>query len=139
MLTSGRIKRPDGEELFEHLVSHSCPSRLEVGDEHLQDLDAPCLHLSRQHLALPVPFCNFLQLAVVFQEELEVLKGNVDIEPGAEGTVFFDGVAATGEGILVDLCGNFGGGVGHKDGGDLLRGGAHLGMVAEKRGEEDAA
>lgn len=97
------LQRPLTHKQLDRLLINLLPSRLEARDIVLQFLDTSRLELAREELTLLVRDLDGLELGVVFEEELQVLEGYVDVGVAAKGALFFGGGLAAREGVFVDL------------------------------------
>ena len=69
----------------------------------LQLLNTAGLKFASQEVALAVGNTDGFKLFVVFEEEYEVLEGDVDVRVTTELALFFEGGLTARESILVDF------------------------------------
>lgn len=130
------LQRSSAHKLVPNGIGHLGPPILEALDISLQFSNTFLLDFPCEHLARLVGHANPLELVVVFQEESEVLEGNVVLGVTAVLALQLCGVLATGEGVFVDLVLDAVWRVTHEDGRGV-HAGRHLGAGTLQGGKEN--
>lgn len=77
------------------LVSYSGSPLLMLLHNILEDTNQQLFDLSTQHLATSVLLSHLLELGIILKEESEIVVGDVDLQVGSIGPVFFGGLTTT--------------------------------------------